>query len=119
MRLSLCRALCQTAGVTVILVVFVTGPSRAQNSPSQDGSKTKFPEPPGRDLFIPFRPVATPTEQARLEQIDNVAQIKLLAEMNKLTVELVRRRSDPARSYADTPKLVHRLQALSKQLHAH
>jgi hypothetical protein len=54
----------------------------------------------------------------RAQQIGNVEQLKLLVEINRLTVELVRRRSDPNMLSADTPKLVERLKKLSKRLNA-
>jgi hypothetical protein len=75
------------------------------------------PEPPGRDLFIPYIPSRTVSGEVRAREFDNVSQVRILAEINKLTVELVKRRSDPNIARADTARLVKRLKELAKQLH--
>ena len=75
--------------------------------------------PPTRDLFIPYAPKPAATEEARLQQVENVEQIKILAEMNSLTVELVKRRSDPTLAKSDTPELIKRLKELAKKLREH
>ena len=51
-------------------------------------------------------------------RINNADPTKTLVEMNRLTVELYQRRSNPDVIYADTPKLVERLKKLSKRLNA-
>src|SRR5436190_874588 len=63
-------------------------------------------EPSGRDLFIPY--VRVPGTAA-VHEIRNVEQIRILAEMNMLTVELVKRRSNPYLTQVDTARLVKRL----------
>jgi hypothetical protein len=88
-----------------------------QNEKEQPRTRQAQLDPPGQDVFIPFVPVQSATEKARAEQFDNVEQIKILAEINKLTVELVKRRSDRYQRSADSARLVSRLKELTKQLH--
>ena len=83
----------------------------------QSGDPRAWQEPPGRDLFIPLFPERSGGDDQRLRQIDNVTQIKILAEINKLTVELVKRRSNHMLSAVDTPQLVRRLKKLATELH--
>ncbi len=75
------------------------------------------PVPAETRLFIPYQPLTDTAALNIAKEQDNLAQIKLLAEMNKLTVELVKRRSDRNLLSADTPRLIKRLKDLSKQLH--
>lgn len=70
-------------------------------------------EPPGRDLFIPY--VATPGATVE-QEVRNVHQLRVLAEINKLTIELVKRRSNRYVAQADTPQLIKRLKQLAKEL---
>ena len=70
-------------------------------------------EPPGRDLFVPYVPIAG---AAASNELRNREQLRLLAEMNQLTVELVKRRSNPYTVQADLPRLVKRLKQLAKEL---
>jgi uncharacterized coiled-coil protein SlyX len=51
-----------------------------------------------------------------VQEIRAAQQLKVLAEINRLTVELVKRRSNPTVVRADTPQLVKRLKHLAKQL---
>ena len=108
-RLNAWRARTFLAGAASFLPAFAAGQSGCpqQNLPGHP------PEPPGRDLFVPY--VGTPG-LAHEKELQNVEQVKILAEINKLTVELVKRRSDRASLQADTPQLVKRLKDLAKKL---
>lgn len=94
------------------LALSVSGyPQESQSRPTQP---FRTVEPPGHDLFIPLVPDPTATTA---DQMRNLQQIRILAEMNKLTVELVKRRSNRYVTGADTPQLVKRLKRLAKELH--
>lgn len=90
----------------------VAVPARGQ-CPNQPTTPPRAVDPPGRDLFIPY--VRTPGATAQAE-LRTLQQLRILAEMNKLTVELVKRRSDRDKVQADTAQLVQRLKKLAKQL---
>ena len=60
----------------------------------------------------------SPQQIVQQKNLANAEQIRLLIEMNHLTVELAKRRTDPYTWQADTPKLVDRLKKLSKRLNA-
>jgi len=85
----------------------------AQSGCPQPVNPARGVEPPGRDLFIPY--VTTPG-LAHEKELQNVEQVKILAEINKLTVELIKRRSNPNVLQADMPQLVKKLKDLSKKL---
>lgn len=102
----------------IALLAGITGLALSVSSPGQDcqprpAQPFRNPELPGRDLFIPYvqRPGLGSPDELR-----NVQQIKILAEMNELTVELVKRRSNRAFVNADTPKLIKKLKQLAKEL---
>jgi hypothetical protein len=85
----------------------------AQSGCPQPPRVPRAVDPPGKDMFIPY--VATPG-LAHEKELQNVEQVKILAEINKLTVELVKRRSDRNALPADTPQLVKKLKDLAKKL---
>ena len=97
------------------LSTFALGqPLEGQDPEQRSKHANRYEEPPGRDLFIPF--VRTPNMPAE-QEVRNIQQLRILAEMNKLTVELVKRRSNPYLTQADTAQLVKRLKRLAKELH--
>lgn len=98
------------SGMLTVTTPVATG---AQDCPPRPDRLRSRAEPPGRDLFVPFVP--TPGSPVA-EQLRAVEQLKKLAEMNRLTVELVKRRSDPNLHRTDTPQLIKRLQRLAKEL---
>jgi hypothetical protein len=89
-------------------------PRAASAQDAKETPRSQDREPPGRDWFVPYLPApGLPKEK----EFENVEQVKILAEMNRLTVELVMRRSDSRVAHADTPLLVKRLKELAKKLH--
>ena len=99
---------CLLFGVTLAL------PQPAVTQESGDRpNRALLKEPPGRDLFIPYLPnVGAPAA----EEVRNREQLRILAEMNKLTIELVKRRSNAYATQADIPQLVKRMKQLARQL---
>lgn len=97
------------AGASSLLPAFAA----AQSVCPQPNSPPRQPEPPGRNMYVPY--VSTPG-LAHERELQNVEQVKILAEINKLTVELVKRRSDRNALQADTPQLTKRLKDLAKKL---
>jgi hypothetical protein len=102
--------------IAVIIILIAAGAIQAQDRTDPWKNERL---PPSRDLFIPYAAKPALTEQARLQQVETLEQLRILAEINSLTVELVKRRSDPALARADTPVLVKRLQELAHKLREH
>lgn len=98
------------SGVSTI----VLGRSAAQQASAKPDCCLHEQEPPGRDLYIPYMPAPGLTKEKELQ---NLEQLRILAAMNKLTVELVKRRSNRYAVQADTPQLIKRLKNLAKKLH--
>jgi len=103
------------------VAVLLSGISAAAMAPLARGQQaaehpthTRDEEPPGRDLFVPYVPMRG---EAPAQAMRNVQQLRILAEMNKLTVELVKRRSNRYITRADTAQLIKRLKELAKELH--
>lgn len=61
-------------------------------------------------------PVNVAAEESRRARLERIEQIKLIGEINHLTVELYKRQADPAIANADTPLLVKRLKELAAKL---
>jgi len=62
-------------------------------------------------------PVNVAAEETRRAQQERIEQVKIIGEINHLTVELFKRHKDPNFSSADTPALVKRLKELAAKLH--
>ena len=63
------------------------------------------------------QPVNVAAEETRRAQQERIEQIKIIGEINHLTVELFNRQKDPNVANADTPALVKRLKELAAKLH--
>ena len=108
------KAMIAKAFLLSALSVVLPSGSRAQEAAAKPNNVIRDQEPPGRDLYVPYVPApGLPREK----ELENVEQVRILAEMNKLTVELVKRRSNRYAVRADTPQLVKRLKELAKKLH--
>jgi hypothetical protein len=70
-----------------------------------------------RQFLAQQQPVNVAAEEVRREQNERIEQIKIIGEINHLSVELFKRQSDPTISKADTPALVKRLKQLASKLH--
>ena len=100
--------------IACLLLGTIVVPASAAAQDCDDRSNRALPkEPPGRDLFVPY--TAMPAG-AHSEELRNREQLRVLAEINQLTVELVKRRSNPYAVQADLPRLVKRLKQLAKEL---
>jgi hypothetical protein len=97
------------AGVSTV----VPSLAAAQSGCAQSNDAVRGEQPPGKDLYVPY--VVTPS-LTHEKELQNVEQVKMLAEINRLTVELVKRRSNRNALQADTPQLVKRLKDLAKKL---
>jgi hypothetical protein len=104
---------------TVLAFIVSTVPAltprvAAGQETQKQNPRTTDREPPGRDLFVPY--VSSPGLPQEKE-LENVEQVKILAEINRLTVELVKRRSNRYLNQSDTPQLVKKLKELARKLH--
>ncbi len=69
-----------------------------------------------RQLLAQQQPVDVAAEQLRRARNQRIEQIKIIGEINHLTVELFKRQADPTISQADTPALIKRLKELAGKL---
>ena len=107
---------------SLAVIAFITGSSK--NAVPEEG-RARIPEPiragtartdDPRLHLAQVKPVNVTAEEARRAQQERIDQIKIIGEINHLTVELFKRQKDPNLSSADTPHLIKRLKELAAKL---